>query len=296
MKTFTSLKQAAADYCGLNYDDRAMTKIADDINQGLKLFAGDGDRYWTEQTRRTDLVSNQASYQFPTDMNRVISVRTGADGHNLTLQEITDRDDWARLVSSGALGNPIYYRVLSRNSIALHPTPNVDKPGALIVDFEPRMLDLTLEDRELKGSFTKGRNTIVLAESLDTPAKYLHDCYISLRSGYDDNWYPVVAFMDDKTLVIENEYLGEQVSSANFVLGQCPPIPEEYHTALVYYACQQFFLLRKDLSVAQYYQRLFENAIDQYRSSYSSRTNKPYREANRGVVYGAKIAFPWRIG
>ena len=51
-----------------------------------------------------------------------------------------------------------------------------------------------------------------------------------------------------------------------------PPYPEEYHEAPVYYACFKFFAMRKDTDSSAMYRTLFEDALDQYRETYGSKT------------------------
>jgi len=100
---------------------------------------------------------------------------------------------------------------------------------------------------------------------------------------------------DDTHLLLQNYYEGDSSANATVTIGQSVDIPEEYHDAIVYYACQQFYLMRKDLQTAGYYKQLYDELVERYRTTYGLKTSdgviNPYP---RLPVNDPRVS-PWRL-
>ncbi len=99
------------------------------------------------------------------------------------------------------------------------------------------------------------------------------NAWFSVTDGTDGNWYQIGAFDSTSGIELANFYQGVSGSGRNYIIGACPDIPEDYHMALPYYAAMQYFLKRKDSETAMAaYKTLFTDLLEQYKSSYSSKT------------------------
>lgn len=273
MLTFTDMKKQAADNCGLYEDAPEMAKIIRDINTGVKRFQNAARRYWTRSEKKTNLVANQAFYQFPSDMLRVSSVKGLNGDRYYPLQQIKSEDEWNKLavVPHFSSNNPVYYFIKGADEIGIYPTPSENVTDGLVVSFEPRMVDMMIDDVEMKADVLEN-SVIITANGGTFPAKIANNCWFTTKDGLDGNWYKVSKYIDSTHIWIDNVYQGADATNIDVRLGQCPPFPEEYHDAPVYYACHQFFLLRKDLESASMYKQLFDAAFTEYKQVYGNKT------------------------
>ena len=273
MLTFTDMKKQAADNCGLYADAPEMAKVIRDINTGVKRFQNAARRYWTRAEKKTDLKSEQIYYQFPSDMLRVTSVKVLRNGTYFPIKKIGSEDEWNGLHSTpGLISNtPIYYFIKGADEIGIYPTPAEDTVDGLVVGYEPRMVDMTIEDILMKADVVE--NSIIVTANAGTfPAKIANNCWFTTKDDMDGNWYKVSKWIDATHLWIDNVYQGPDATNIDVRIGQCPPFPEEYHDAPVYCACHQFFLMRKDLESASMYKQLFDAAFAEYKQVYGNKT------------------------
>lgn len=274
MLTFTQMKQQAADNCGLYADAPEMAKVIRDINTGVKRFQNAARRYWTRSEKKTNLKANQMYYQFPSDMLRVSTVKVKQGDHYVPITQIRSEEQWNRLGSAPgfATNNAMYYFIKGADEVGIYPIPSVDVTDGMIVSFEPRMVDMMIDDFELKADVVEN-SVIVTAHtpSVFSP-KVANNCWFTSEDGLDGNWYKVSKYIDTTHIWIDNVYQGQTATDISVRIGQCPPFPEEYHDAPVYYACHQFFLLRKDLESASMYKQLFDAAFTEYKQVYGNKT------------------------
>lgn len=274
MITWTQMKQQAADNCGLYIDSQEMVKINRDINNGVKLFQNAARRYWTRNERKTDLAANQQFYQFPSDMIRVSNVKAKSGGEYIPLKKIGSEDEWNRLNISQFVGTgyPTYYFIKGSDEIGIYPIPNDNVVDGLIVTFEPRMVDMAVDDFKVKVDVTENSVSVVAHAPDVFSHKVVNNCWFTILDGTDGNWYKVSKFIDTTHIELDNNYQGPNGTNVNCLIGQAPQFPEEYHDAPVNYACQQFFMLRKDLESASFYQQMYEKSYNEYRRVYGNKT------------------------
>lgn len=298
MKTFTEMKKFAADNCGLYSDAPEMTKVVNDINNGVKLFQNAARRYYTRRERKTDLKANQQYYQFPSDMLRVANVKCLYGNYYAPLKEIKSEDEWISLCTTALTTTsiPTYFFVKGSDELGLFPIPSEDVVGGLVVTFEPRMVDMSIEDVEVSVSLVEGENVITAIGDATFSKNVTNNCYLTNSDGSDGNWYKITKWIDDKHIWIDNYYQGLSDPNAKVRIGQCPQFPEEFQDAPIYYACQQFFTLRKDLESASYYKQMYDDLYEKYRSVYGNKTSGGVVNPTKAKPdIGINVAFPWII-
>lgn len=293
MLTFTQMKKKAANFCGIYDDAPDMDGIITDIHTGVKLFQNAARRYWTRREKKTNLNTNQQYYQFPSDMLRVRTVRVKSGDRMVPLTEVFSEEEWDSLnVSQFATAeHPTHFFVKGADEIGLYPTPRQTVADGLVVSYEPRMVDMAIEDVKLNANVTENGVTIVDPQGRFKP-NMVNDCWLTVTNGSDGNWYKIVKFIDKNNIQIDNNYQGLTENNVPILIGQCPSFPEEYHLAPVHYAAQQFFLLRKDLESAGMYGQLFDKAFAEYRRVYGKKTSSGVINGRGTRMNGDSRVFP----
>jgi len=272
MLTWTQMQKQAADNCGLYVDAPEMAKVKRDLNTGVKRFQNAARRYWTRAEKKTNIVANQVYYQFPSDMLRVTAVKVLRGGKYVPIKKIGSEDEWNALFSSTAMSQvPLAYFIKGADEIGIYPEPSTNVVDGLVVSFEPRMVDMMIEDITPNINVVENSVIITINGSTITP-KVANNCWLTTTDGGDGNWYKVSKYIDSTHLWIDNVFQGLDATGIASLIGQCPPFPEEYHDAPVYFACHQFFLLRKDLESASMYKQLFDAAFTEYKAIYGNKT------------------------
>lgn len=295
MITYTQMKEQAAANCGLYDDAPEMTKIVRDIRTGVKLFQNAARRYWTRVERKTHIYANQQYYQFPSDMLRINVVKV-RDGNGYTpLIEIKSEDEWNRVnsVPTYTSNTPSHYFVKGSDEIGLFPVPSTPQTNGLFVTFEPRMPDMAVEDTVGKVDVEEN-STIVTASGTTVFKKSMeNNCYFTVTDGSDGNWYKVVRFIDSTHVELDNYYQGETATGLDALIGQCPMFPEEYHEAPVFYACRNFFMMRKDLENSSFYKQMYDDLYQQYRTTYGNKgTSGVINARPRPTITPGTVAWP----
>lgn len=293
MLTFTQMKKKAANFCGIYDDAPDMDGIITDIHTGVKLFQNAARRYWTRREKKTNLNANQQYYQFPSDMLRVRTVRVKSGDRMVPLTEVFSEEEWDSLNASqfAVAGQPTHFFVKGADEIGLYPTPRQTVADGLVVSYEPRMVDMAIEDVKLNANVTENGVTVVDPQGRFKP-NMVNDCWLTVTNGSDGNWYKIVKFIDKNNIQIDNNYQGLTENNVPILIGQCPAFPEEYHLAPVHYAAQQFFLLRKDLESAGMYGQLFDKAFAEYRRVYGKKTSSGVINGKGTRMNGSSRVFP----
>ena len=273
MLTFTQMKKKAANYCGIYDTSPEMDDIVADINTGVKLFQNAARRYWTRREKKTNLVLGQQYYQFPSDMLRVRTVRAKSGDRLVPLTQVHSEEEWEKLNITPLMtsNQPSHFFIKGADEVGLYPIPCQNVVDGLVVSYEPRMVDMAIEDVTAKANVTENSINIVGTEG-KFKSNMINDCWLTTTNGSDGNWYKVVKYVDNNNIQIDNNYQGITETGIDVLIGQCPSFPEEYHQAPVYYAAQQFYLLRKDLESAGMYGQLFDKAFAEYRKTYGKKT------------------------
>lgn len=293
MLTFTDMKNNAADNCGIYLTDPAMKKVVRDINTGVKRFQNAARRYWTRREKKTNLVLDQVYYQFPSDMLRVTTVKAVIDGTDYPLTQINGEDEWIRLNSVKSSSNiPTAYYIKGADEIGIYPTPSANITDGLVVSYEPRMVDMSIEDKVVKCKLVENSYIIEAVDGDTFDPKMINDCWLTVEDGSDGNWYKVSKYIDSTHIWIDNVYQGASNNQIEVRIGQVPQFPEEYHDAPVDYACALFFKLRKDLETSGIYQQSFDKAFAEYRTVYGIKTTGALINPTRKPVSRVPSAWP----
>ena len=273
MKTFTQMKKAAAGYTGLYDDAPEMGKVVEDMQTGIKLFQNAARRYFTRRERKTNLAADQQYYQFPSDMMRVSAVKAKVGDRYLPLTEIQSETEWNELSLEPFLrvNHPAYYFIKGADEIGIYPTPGSAVVDGLIVTFEPRMVDMSIEDTTPNIKVVENSNVIEAVGS--TFSKNLvNNCWLKVTDGSDGTWYKISKYIDSTHIWIDNNFQGPSNNSVAALIGQVAQFPEEYHDAPVHYAANLFFTMRKDLESASFHSQQFDKLFNQYKQTYGDKT------------------------
>lgn len=288
MLTFTQGYTRVANMIGisLTQNTQDLTNIKQDVNQGLRLFKNASRRYWTRLEKTTDIVANQQYYQMPPDCVRITQVKVKLNGLIFPVQEIDSEAVWNKIniIPTATINLPTYYFVKGYNEFGLWPTPSTLATGGLVVSYEPRLVDMSVDDvTSTVNSYTKlnpstpvtavatnGSVTVTLSQSI--AVANMVGQWLQINDGSDGNWYQITAVPSGAVLTLGNDFAGITGSSATFIIGQAPDVPEDYHMAIVYYAAYQYFLKRKDSGQALNYKALFDDLLNQYIETYAAKT------------------------
>lgn len=297
MLTFTQMKKKAASYCGIYDSSPEMGEIISDINTGIKRFQNAARRYWTRHEKKTSLIKNCQYYQFPSDMLRIHTVRVKNGERLVPITQVYSEDEWEELNTTPlmASGSPNYFFVKGSDEIGLYPIPSQDVSDGLVVSYEPRMVDMSIDDVLTTANLVEN-STDIVGLSGDFVRSMTNDCYLTVEGGLDGNWYKISKYIDANHIQIENNYQGITEHNAKIRIGQCPPFPEEYHQAPIHYAAQQFYLMRKDLESASMHGQLFDKAFSEYRNAYGTKTDGGVINSRRMRFGTDRRVFPGRIG
>lgn len=236
------------------------------------MFKNASRRYWTRKEATTDLVSGQMSYTFPEDMVRITTVKVTTGALTLSVQMIDSEEQWNRLtlIPAMTVGIPTTGFIRGRNELQLYPVPSVTTIDGLIVSYECRERDMSLDDTTPSINVTF--DSVAVTASTSVFNANMKDMSLQVTDGSDGNWYPIVGYTSPTQITLENVYQGLSKSGVASLIGSVPDIPEDYHLALVYYACYNYFLKRKDTATAGEYNAMYMGLLQQYENAYASKS------------------------
>ena len=274
MITYTQLYNRAANIIGISTttDTQDLANAKQDINHALRLFKNQSRRYWTRKEVTANLVAGQQYYTFPEDMVRITEVKANTGGYNWPLVNVDSEALWNRfnVIPSNTVIVPQFYFVRGKNEVGLYPTPSQNQTAGLIISYEPRMIDMNLDDTTTTTVTVTNGSQYVTSPSSSFNTN-MNGMYFTVTDGSDGNWYPIVAATASQ-LTLENYYQGPTETLAPCQIGLVPDVPEEYHLGLVYYAAYQFYLKRIDMSSATLYKGLYEDLLMQFKQAYANKT------------------------
>lgn len=274
MITYTKLYTRAADIVGISSStgSQALVNIQQDVNQGLRMFKNASRRYWTRKEVTTSLVSGQQYYTMPEDMVRITTVKVTTGGLTLPVVMIDSEEMWNRLtiIPAMTVGIPTTGFIRGNNELGLYPIPSTTTAAGLIVSYESRFKEMSIDDATPAINVTN--NSVTVAASTNVFNANMVGMRLSVTNGSDGNWYPIVGYTSATSITLENVYQGATTTGATSLIGQVPDIPEDYHLGLVYYAAYNYYLKRKDSEQAAQYKSLYEDLLNQYKEVYAAKT------------------------
>jgi hypothetical protein len=247
MITFTQLYTEACDGAGINLTDTVnVNYIKRNINNGLKLMKADVRRYFTEKWKVADLQASQQSYMLPADSIRPTTVRINNGSLIFPIGFIESEDGWNALniIPQFSVFYPQKAFVRGANEIEVWPIPSELLPGGIILGYEARMTDMYLDDTVgLSITVTNASQTITCASGGFLPT--MVGMAFSVTDGTDGNWYNILSYVNDTTLLLDNYYIGTTTTTSSTIIGTVPDIPEAYHQALEFYALSIFHMFKR---------------------------------------------------
>jgi hypothetical protein len=276
MITYTQLYKEVADNCGFSptTSSNSLTLAQRHINLALKKFKNASRRYWTRKEVTTNLVANQQYYTFPEDMVRITTVKATSGGLTMPITMIDSEELWNRinLVPSMTVGIPTQGFIRGRNELGLYPIPSTNYTNGLIVSYESRQKDMSIEDLTTATLNVTNGSVSIVASSGTPFNQNMVGQWVSITDGSDGNWYQITAYTDTTHISIENYYQGPTKSAVASIIASVPDIPEDYHQALIDYACYRYFLKRKDVATSADYKSLYQDALKDYKAVYAAKT------------------------
>lgn len=259
---------------GLNIgiDSQDLTNLKQDINQGLRLFKNASRRYWSRKEVSTALISNQQYYTYPMDAVRVTELRANSNGLDFPILQVDSEAMFNRIniIPAMTINLPMYWWVRGRNEVGLWPIPSQNTPAGLVVSYEPRLADMSVDDVTTT-TVTVTNNSASITNPSSAFLPNMVGMYFSVTDGTDGNWYQITA-STSTTLTLENYYQGITENNATCIIGSAPDIPEDYHLGMVYYACMNYYLKRNEMGSVGFYKGLFEDLLQQYRENYAAKS------------------------
>lgn len=203
-----------------------------------------------------------------------------ATGSTITypLEEIADEATWDRInqSSSNTSSVPTHYFVRGSDEFGIYPEPSASITSGGTIGYERRMRDMSVADYTT-GTIAITVNTAAVTGSGTTFTAQMVDRYLRANDPVGDGmWYKISAFTSTTAITLENTVTTAVAASSTYTIGEVPDIPEEYHEALVDYACYRFYKMRKDRGAAKDMKAAFDEALTECKEQYNSKTSSQY--------------------
>jgi hypothetical protein len=272
MLTFGQLISGTQDLIG-DYSVDSLAGIKRNLNIANKKLNSLLRRYATRTSKTTDTVANQTYYQLPEDCVRVTGVVVIRDGKEYPLTEVADETMWRNInLTQYAMSDlPGLFFVRGLDEIGIYPATSDATEDGLEVYYEPRQPQLTKDDFE-SGTVTVAQGSQTITHSDAGFSQDMVGRYFQTTDG-DGLWYKIGGFTSTSVLTLEQYYQGMSGSGRNFIIGEAPIIPEEYHESLMDYAAWRHYLGRKDRQTAADFQNLWVGAIEEMQENYGNKTS-----------------------
>lgn len=260
---------------------RAKTVLKKGFNEGLSIFRSKLRRQYTFVTKKFDLKQGQSKYQAPEDIIRGGEIKVVVNGIESPLDKIDNINDWDALkTDSSTAARPIAYRWILPDVFELYPTPSGDVSDGGILRYQSKAKPLTQDDY-VAGTVSTTDGSATITGSGTSWSSSMIGKYIKLTGDtQDDNYYRIIDVPSQTEITVEN-YFGATNSGANYLIGEQPNIPSEYHFALIDRGFYRYFLSRKDRVHAKEYRDNFDLASAQAESDYESLDTSNLIESSR---------------
>jgi len=247
------------------------------INTGAKKFGAILNREWRNTNKTFSLVAGQQFYQTPEDCIRLKSVTVTISSIAYPLTLIEDEDTWNRLNMTVTTSSvPEYFYIRGSDEFGIWPKPSASVSDAGSINYERRMRDMSQADYTT-GTITITNNSAAVVGVATTFTALMVGRSVKVNDANGDGmWYKISAFTDATNITLENTYAGATAGTLSYVIGELPDIPEECHESLIDYACYRYYMRRKDSQSAGGFKSLFDEALQECKSQYSSKTTSQY--------------------
>lgn len=288
MITYSQISTRSYDTMGSPNDGGiTLSNITQDINQAQQMFKNAVRNYWTRNQVTTSLVSGQQDYTMPANFVRTTEVTIMANGIVYPLEQVASEHKWNQLniIPSVTIYIPTRYFIKGFNVISVWPAPSTNNIGSLSVSFQPRTRDWSTALADITGTAKVNNGSVLVTDSATSFSQSMAGDAFTVIDGTGGNWYPIQSVPTNSTLNLQNYYVDQTNLTANYLIGQVPDIPEDYHMALVYFPLYQFELKRGHMKEAQAYYALFNDLLNRYEDTYAVKTTGIVQTKQRGASY-----------
>lgn len=282
MITWTQL-QAKAIRLSRDTTAGTLVQLQQDMNTGYHMFNAKFGRYYSRKQQFTDVITGQSIYQTPVDSIRIIGMTvktaTGTNTYSPPIKEIRSEYEWRQIktVPNYASNWITYYYVLGNDQIEVWPVPSSDIPNGIRYYYQVQDHDLSVEDvvsSTLSPAQTctmiNGQTTVTSTGSTFTDQ--MAGLWFQLTGVTDLTWYEIVDVPDSSTLTLKSAFVGNSGAGFDFRIGQLSILPNEYQDVPVHYALSLFFSGKGNEQRSIMHKGLFDTAIQDAVSAYSSST------------------------
>lgn len=258
-------------------DATSLVVIKRAINQGAKKFGAILGREWRTSEATFSLIASQQYYQMPEDAIRLRWVTVEVGDVTYPLKEIANEEAWQALnMTSTTSTVPEFFYIRGADEFGIWPIPAEAITDGGNISFERRMRDMAQADYTT-GTVSITAGTASVLGSGTTFTQNMVGRYLAVTDGSADGmWYKINGYAAADTVTLENNYGGTTAVDATFRVCEVPDIPEEFHEALVDYACYRYYLRRRDRTLAREMKAAFDESLLECQANYSSKTGSQY--------------------
>jgi len=237
------------------------------INDSVRTICNlqGGKLRFLEATKDMDTVASQSAYQIPNKFRKLISVivysGTGTSTDTIyTPEMVFDPIRWNQIQQARLGESDVpYFTYVENQKYYLYPTPATSS-HKITLRGRLNVRDLGIADYTTgtvvsianQGTALVGSGTTWTA---DMVGRFIQINQTTAANGGDGFWYEIGAYVSATALTLLKPYEGTAISagSATYTIGQVPPIPEAYQTAILYRACALYWEDKGDMEKAKRY-------------------------------------------
>ncbi len=263
----------------VNYQDHTGDTTATNLTIGknrindthMELLAMH-DYYFAETSANFTTGANDYTYDLPYDFGRMVAVTIRVDDITYHLEEVSSHEKWQQLHMYRATETddiPLAYHVTG-DRIEIYPIPvaaGTTNYGTFY--YVKRVVAMSEDD------YTTGTATATNASTAVTGASSVWtDAFVGrfFKINADKRWYEISARTSNTAITLKKSFQGTTASAAAYTIGEMPLIPEDYHNLLYYQPVAQYWMLKKELEQAGYYQGMYDKGKKEFFNAYANRT------------------------
>lgn len=255
------------------------------INDTNKSLLGMHDWYFAEKTANFTSTANIYQYNLPFDYSRMIGVTIQIGGRFYSLQEVPSHDEWQRVQmfrTTYTSNIPELYHITG-DQMEIYPVPSsTGDANNGTYYYTKRVVDMQYDDYSA-GTVTLTNNSTVVTGSGTTFTASMVGRFIE---GPDKRWYELATFTSTTVMGLKKAFQGTTGSAFAYVIGEISLIPEDYHALLWYQPVATYWMLKKEVQQAGYYQALYDKGRDEMFNAYSKRTRAQIMRSPHSQRFG----------
>src|SRR3990167_4551197 len=231
---FSDLIALAQNSAGKDTSTASQTFFKQRINARDELALSLLPSYLSEITRTFSTVADQQYYHYPPNIRRVESLVITVGSVDYPLRPVVSQYEWDRMnaltVQSGAIPTRYFNR---QRDFGIYPIPQAIYTGTIVYNI--RASGMTRIDYTT-GTVTATENSATVegagGVAWSTTANVVPDMWFSLADSNGESrggWYRIASITDADTLSLESVFEETTIAGSNYIIGECPELPEEGH-------------------------------------------------------------------